>query len=218
MVRALTHEDVEAHNAGEDEHTVRWLTGDYGTVESTTTHFDRLADNARAGCGKRGFGVCLDGRLAGYVDCDPDVGDGLEPGDVNISYAVHPWASRFRPGACGKPLGRAGDRRCPPRTLADPDVLKLRDACGALTVTELNALGRNGTARAGLPRPGRRVLRHSPTMPRYPRREFSQPVVARGCRHMTGRRPRYSLESVPRRCWGRGLQTGANSHSFGPVS
>jgi hypothetical protein len=59
-MRALTHEDVEAHNAGEDEHTVRWLTGGYGTVESTTIHFDKLADNARAGCGKRGFGVCLD--------------------------------------------------------------------------------------------------------------------------------------------------------------
>lgn len=34
----------------------------------------------------------LDGRLAGYVDCDPDTGDGLEAGDVNVSYAVHPWA------------------------------------------------------------------------------------------------------------------------------
>lgn len=91
-LRALTHRDVGAHNAGEDEHTVRWLTGRYGTVESTTVHFDRLADNDRAGYGKRGFGVCLDGRLAGYVDCDPDAGDGLEQGDVNISYAVHPSA------------------------------------------------------------------------------------------------------------------------------
>ena len=36
--------------------------------------------------------MCADDRLAGYVDCDPDVMDGLEPGDVNISYAVHPWA------------------------------------------------------------------------------------------------------------------------------
>jgi len=91
-LRALTHHDVEAHNAGEDEQTVRWLTGGYGTVESTTAHFDLLAANARAGTGKRGFGVCLDGRLAGYVDCDPQADDGLEPGDVNLSYAVHPWA------------------------------------------------------------------------------------------------------------------------------
>jgi RimJ/RimL family protein N-acetyltransferase len=93
-LRPLTHQDVEAHNAGEDEHTVRWLIGGYSTVELTTVHFDRLADNVRSGTGKRGFGVCLDGRLAGYVDCDPDAGDGLEPGDANISYAVHPWARR----------------------------------------------------------------------------------------------------------------------------
>jgi RimJ/RimL family protein N-acetyltransferase len=91
-LRALTAEDVEAHNAGEDEHTVRWLVGAHSTTESTAAHFDRLAGNGRAERGKRGFGVCLDDRLAGYVDCDPDVGDGLDPGDVNISYAVHPWA------------------------------------------------------------------------------------------------------------------------------
>ncbi|MEU4219687.1 GNAT family N-acetyltransferase [Actinoplanes sp. NPDC026623] len=91
-LRALTDEDIEAHNAGEDEHTVRWLNGAPGTAETTAAHFDSLADNARAERGKRGFGVCLDDHLAGYVDCDPDVTDGLEPGDVNISYAVHPWA------------------------------------------------------------------------------------------------------------------------------
>jgi RimJ/RimL family protein N-acetyltransferase len=91
-LRALTHLDVKAHNAGEDEQTVRWLIGGYSTAESTKLHFDRLADNARAGRDKRGLGVCLDRRLAGYIDCDPDAEDGLEPGDVNISYAVHPWA------------------------------------------------------------------------------------------------------------------------------
>lgn len=91
-LRPLTAQDVEAHNAGEDEPAVRWLTGAPGTVESTTAHFAMLADNARAGRGKRGFGVWLDERLAGYVDGSPDGGDGLDPGDVNISYAVHPWA------------------------------------------------------------------------------------------------------------------------------
>jgi RimJ/RimL family protein N-acetyltransferase len=91
-LRALTHGDVEAHNAGEDDQTVRWLSGAYGTVETTTGWFDQLAGNARSGRGVQGFGVLLDGRLAGYVDCNPDVRDGLEPGDVNISYAVHPWA------------------------------------------------------------------------------------------------------------------------------
>jgi RimJ/RimL family protein N-acetyltransferase len=83
---------VEAHNAGEDELTVRYLTGGYGTVESTLAHVAALARNAAEGRGKRGFGVWLGGRLAGYVDCDPDNDDGLEPDDVNLSYAVHPWA------------------------------------------------------------------------------------------------------------------------------
>jgi RimJ/RimL family protein N-acetyltransferase len=91
-LRPLTRADAAAHCAGEDEQTVRWLTGGYGTVEGTAAYFDWLARNAVAERGKRGFGVWLDGHLAGYVDCDPDVGDGLEAGDVNVSYAVHPWA------------------------------------------------------------------------------------------------------------------------------
>ena len=91
-LRPLTHEDAEAHCAGEDELTVHWYTGGYGTVAGTRAYFDTLAENAAAGRGKRGFGVWLDGHLAGYVDCDPDNDDGLEAGDVNISYGVHPWA------------------------------------------------------------------------------------------------------------------------------
>ncbi|MEA4945212.1 MAG: GNAT family N-acetyltransferase [Propionicimonas sp.] len=91
-LRPLTHADAEAHCAGEDEATVRWLTGGYGTIEGTRAYFDVLAENAAAGRGKRGFGVWRDGRLAGYIDFDPDGGNGLEPGDVNLAYAVHPWA------------------------------------------------------------------------------------------------------------------------------
>ena len=91
-LRPLCEADVAAHNAGEDDLTVRYLTGGYGTVESTLAHVAVLARNAAEGRGKRGFGVWLDGRLAGYVECDPDNDDGLEPGDVNLSYAVHPWA------------------------------------------------------------------------------------------------------------------------------
>lgn len=71
---------------------MRWLTGGYSTVGGTSSYFDWLAQNAAAGKGKRGFGVWLDGCLAGYVDCDPDNGDGLDAGDVNVTYAVHPWA------------------------------------------------------------------------------------------------------------------------------
>lgn len=91
-LRPLTHADAAAHCAGEDAETVRWLTGGYGTIDGTRAYFDLLARNAAAGRGKRGFGVWLHDRLAGYVDCDPDNADGLTPGDVNITYAVHPWA------------------------------------------------------------------------------------------------------------------------------
>ena len=91
-LRPLTREDAEAHCAGEDELTVRWLTGRYGTVAGTRAYIDRLSENALGGHGKRAFGVWLDERLAGYVDFDPDNDDGLEPDDVNLSYSVHPWA------------------------------------------------------------------------------------------------------------------------------
>lgn len=91
-LRPLTEDDVEAHNAGEDDQIVHWLSGCPSTEGSTRRHFATLADNARRGVGKRGFGVWLDDRLAGYVDCDPSPQEGLVEGDVNISYAVHPWA------------------------------------------------------------------------------------------------------------------------------
>lgn len=53
-----------------------------------------LASNAERGTGKRGFGVWLDDVLAGYVDFDLEDPDLPEPGDINIAYAVHPWARR----------------------------------------------------------------------------------------------------------------------------
>lgn len=91
-LRRLVDADVEAHCAGEDEQIIRWHTGGRGTPERTAAHFDWLATNARSECGKQGFGVWVDDRLAGYVDADPDDDDGLLVGDVNISYSVHPWA------------------------------------------------------------------------------------------------------------------------------
>lgn len=91
-LRVLTAGDVHAHNAGEDDVTFRWLTGRAGTPESTARYFALLRSHLQLGEGIRGFGVWLEGKLAGYVDCNPDVTDGLEPGDVNITYAIHPWA------------------------------------------------------------------------------------------------------------------------------
>lgn len=93
-LRPLTAADAEAHCAGEDEQTVHWLTRGYGDVEGTIEYFEWLAENATAGAGKRGLGIVISGTLCGYIDCDPDISDGIESetGAVNISYAVHPWA------------------------------------------------------------------------------------------------------------------------------
>lgn len=91
-LKVLTTADVEAHNAGEDHETVRWLTGEFGTTESTRRHIETLAQNAASGEGKRAFGIWMDDYLAGYVDFDPNVKDLPAVGDVNIAYSVHPWA------------------------------------------------------------------------------------------------------------------------------
>ena len=91
-VRPFSSVDAEAHCAGEDDLTVRWLTGGYGDVEGTIEYFERFARAAEAGTGKRAFGVWLNGRLCGYIDYDPDNQDGIESDDVSLSYSVHPWA------------------------------------------------------------------------------------------------------------------------------
>ncbi|MBT2514969.1 GNAT family N-acetyltransferase [Arthrobacter sp. ISL-30] len=93
-LRALTDEDVQAHNAGEDDEVIRWLSGAPSTDDSTRRHFAMLAENASRGAGKRGFGIWFDGQLAGYVDFDPDANYLPAAGDVNISYAVHRRARR----------------------------------------------------------------------------------------------------------------------------
>ncbi len=92
VLRPLTPHEAEAHAAGEDDASVRWLSGGYAPVEGVREYFGWLAANEAAGSGKRGFGIWIDGCLGGYMDFDPDNTDGLEPGDVNIAYSVHPWA------------------------------------------------------------------------------------------------------------------------------
>lgn len=93
-LRPLRAQDARAHRDGEDDLTVRWLSGGRSTVEGTRNYFERLdADLAADPKGaKRSLGVWVDGSLGGYVDATPSVTDGLDEGDVNISYAVHPWA------------------------------------------------------------------------------------------------------------------------------
>jgi RimJ/RimL family protein N-acetyltransferase len=91
-LRPIAPSDAEAQCAGEDELTVRWLTGGYGEVEGTREFIEGLVRNAEAGVGKRALGMWLSGRMCDYIDFNPDLDDGLEPDEVKVSYAVHPWA------------------------------------------------------------------------------------------------------------------------------
>ncbi|WP_353649320.1 GNAT family N-acetyltransferase [Nakamurella sp. A5-74] len=55
---------------------------------ATSTSWRRTPGSAPA----NGVSAWRGDRLVGYVDADPDNDDGLQPDDVNIGYAVHPWA------------------------------------------------------------------------------------------------------------------------------
>lgn len=91
-LRPLREEDAQAYHAGEDDEIVRWLSGRRAPVEGVRGYFAGLVRNAEAGRGKHAYGLWLEGRLAGYLEVDPDVTDGLGEGDVNVAYAVLPWA------------------------------------------------------------------------------------------------------------------------------
>lgn len=90
-IQPLRLEDARAVVDAEDEQTVRWLSEEKSTIEGATEYIAQLARDANQGKPKRAFGIWLDGRCVGTVDFDPDVTDGLEPGDVNIAYGVAPW-------------------------------------------------------------------------------------------------------------------------------
>lgn len=91
-IQPLRREDARAVVDAEDDETVRWLSEEKSTIRGTEEYISRLARDAKQGKPKRAFGIWLDGRCVGTVDYDPDVTDGLEPGDVNIAYGVAPWA------------------------------------------------------------------------------------------------------------------------------
>lgn len=146
-LRAFTDEDIQAHNAGEDDETVRWLSGRSGTVDSTRGHFAMLADNASRGVGKRGFAIWLDDQLAGYIDFDPETNHLPAVGDVNISYAVHPWARRRAVATTAVRLvcnyiadQNIGDRaiiRADPQNIAS---LRVAERCGFRFIAEITSM------------------------------------------------------------------------------
>lgn len=90
-IRPLRLEDARAVVDAEDDETVRWLSEEKSTIRGTREYIARLARDAEKGKVKRAFGIWLDDHCVGTIDYDPDVTEGLEPGDVNIAYGVAPW-------------------------------------------------------------------------------------------------------------------------------
>lgn len=119
VLRPIRESDAEAYQAGEDDEIVRWLSGGRAPLAGIRSYFAGLAANAATGRGKRAFGIWVDGRLAGYLEVDPDVRDGLAEGDVNVAYAVLPWAR-------GRGVARDAVRATAARVTADGGRAALR--------------------------------------------------------------------------------------------
>lgn len=95
-LRRFTLDDVADHNAGEDGESVRWLTSGQESTPESTTRWIKGHDAAhRDRRGEQVFAVELEERLAGMVAANLDhAALGLADGEINLSYAVHPWARR----------------------------------------------------------------------------------------------------------------------------
>jgi carbonic anhydrase/acetyltransferase-like protein (isoleucine patch superfamily)/RimJ/RimL family protein N-acetyltransferase len=96
-LRCLTRDDVAAHVAGEDEDQVRWLNEGHRSEPSRVETW--IAQNQhewRTGGPRRHLGIrdAETDALVGNVEAHLAM-PGLEPGEVNVSYAVFPaWRGR----------------------------------------------------------------------------------------------------------------------------
>jgi RimJ/RimL family protein N-acetyltransferase len=96
VLRCLSREDAEQHLAGEDDDQIRWLSGGPGSMERLPYWIDSNREQWRTGGPRRHFGVrdAHTDALVGNVEANLRLED-LEPGEVNISYAVFPtWRGR----------------------------------------------------------------------------------------------------------------------------
>lgn len=90
-LRHFSIDDVQRHNAGEDQSTVRWLTdGVASTSDSTRRWIDHgLEVHQGERTGEWVYAIEANGELAGMIALNPHL-DGLDKGDINVSYAVYP--------------------------------------------------------------------------------------------------------------------------------
>lgn len=92
-LRPMSVEDAEVHLSGEDESTVRWLSGERSTIETVTAWIERNLRSLERGGPVRCFGIRrVDGDvLVGVVEATLDL-PGLRQGVANISYGLYPHA------------------------------------------------------------------------------------------------------------------------------
>ncbi|MET8624051.1 GNAT family N-acetyltransferase [Kitasatospora sp. NPDC004669] len=92
----LRPEDAEAHLAGEDEESVRWLSGGRSTPETVEAYLRHCREQWDTAGPLHAFGIRAGerGDLAGTVDLR-FVQTYLAPGQVNVAYGLYPsWRGR----------------------------------------------------------------------------------------------------------------------------
>ncbi len=92
-LRPMTPADAEAHLAGEDEPTVRYLSGGRSTVATVSAWIERNRVSWEFGGPVRCFGIreAATGRLIGMVEAHL-AAPGFRAGVANISYGLYPEA------------------------------------------------------------------------------------------------------------------------------
>ncbi len=90
-LRPMTPADAEQHLAGEDEPTVRFLSGGRSTMETVLAWIERNRVSLETSGPVRAFGICLAdaGTLVGMVEANMSA-PGFRPGVANITYGLYP--------------------------------------------------------------------------------------------------------------------------------
>ncbi len=93
VLRPMTLDDAATHLAGEDEPTVRWLSGGPATIATVAAWIRRNLDSWERSGPVRAFGIrdSVDDRLVGMIEANLDLA-GLRRGVACISYGLYPDA------------------------------------------------------------------------------------------------------------------------------
>ncbi|HVT01400.1 MAG TPA: GNAT family N-acetyltransferase [Patescibacteria group bacterium] len=95
-LRPFELEDAEEHLAGEDEEQIKWLSGGKGTIEGVRDWIKKNKEQWENNGHILNFAITdkQSGKLLGMIEANGHSQEleGLEEGDVNISYGLYPFA------------------------------------------------------------------------------------------------------------------------------